>query len=65
MKQNNPRGTSASCEHDLHTSNISEYRIGHTTYIVESYFSLDCTDTLEDIIKRLIARKVGELNMTA
>ena len=32
----------------------SEYKIGHTTYIVELHFNLTCEETLEDIIERLI-----------
>ena len=41
--------------------NISEYKIGHTTYIVETHFNFDCKETLDDIIKRLISRDVDSL----
>ena len=34
-------------------TNISEYKIAHTTYIVETHFNLGCRDTLDDIIKHL------------
>jgi len=46
-------------------SNISEYKIGHTTYIVETHFNLDCKETLDDIIKRLVLRDVKGLQSAA
>ena len=45
--------------------NISEYKIGHTTYIVETHFNLGCKETLDDIIKRLILKDVEGLQFTA
>ena len=45
--------------------NISEYKIGHTTYIVETHFNFDCRDTLDDIIKRLISRDIERLQFVA
>ena len=45
--------------------NISEYKIGHTTYIVETHFNLGCKETLDDIIKRLILRDVEGLQFAA
>lgn len=45
--------------------NISEYKIGHTTYIVETHFNLSCRETLDDIIKRLISRDVEHLQFAA
>lgn len=47
------------------TPNISEYKIGHTTYTVETHFNLDCKETLDDIIKRLISRDVESLQFAA
>ena len=35
----------------------SEYRIGHTTYIVTTIFNSEIEETLEDVIKRLIIRE--------
>ena len=32
----------------------SEYKIGNTTYIVEIHFNLDCKETLDEIIERLV-----------
>ena len=46
-------------------TNISEYKIGHTTYIVETHFNLSCKETLDDIIKRLISRDVESLQFAA
>lgn len=45
--------------------NISEYKIGHTTYIVETQFNFDCKETLDDIIKRLISRDIERLQFAA
>ena len=45
--------------------NISEYKISHTTYIVETHFNLSCRETLDDIIKRLILRDVEGLQFVA
>ena len=45
--------------------NISEYKIGHTTYIVETHFNLGCKETLDDIIKRLISRDIERLQFVA
>ena len=47
------------------TPNISEYKIGHTTYIVETHFNLGCKETLDDIIKRLILKDVEALQFAA
>lgn len=45
--------------------NILEYKIGHTTYIVETHFNLGCRENLDDIIKRLISRDVKSLQFAA
>lgn len=36
------------------TNQSSEYKIGNTTYIVELHFNLDCKETLDEIIERLV-----------
>lgn len=36
----------------------SESKIGNTTYIVELHFNLDCKETLDDIIERLVANNL-------
>ena len=33
---------------------VSEYKIGHTTYIVELHFNLHGTETLDDVLYRLM-----------
>ena len=38
---------------------VSEYKIGHTTYIVELLFSFERGETLDDVIKRLILKDAG------
>ena len=45
--------------------NISEYKIGHTTSMVETHFNFDCKETLDDIIKQLISRDVEGLQFAA
>ena len=55
----------ASKENPSLAPNISEYKIGHTTYIVETHFNFDCKETLDDIIKRLISRDVQGLQIAA
>ncbi len=55
----------ASKENTSLAQNISEYKIGHTTYIVETHFNLGCKETLDDIIKRLISRDVDSLQFAA
>ncbi len=36
------------------SSKPSEYKIGNTTYIVELHFNLNCGETLDEIIERLV-----------
>ena len=38
---------------------VSEYKIGHTTYIVELHFNFDCGEPLDDVIQRLVLKDVG------
>ena len=38
---------------------VSEYQIGHTTYIVELHFNFDRGETLEDVIQRLMMKDAG------
>ena len=39
---------------------VSVYKIGHTTYKVRRVFNLDCKETLEDVIKRLIIKDIDK-----
>lgn len=36
---------------------VSEYRIGHTTYVVKTTFNPAFQESLSDILKRLIIRE--------
>lgn len=47
------------------TSNISEYKIGHTLYIVELLFCTENSETLEDVVKRLISNNVRNIKKSA
>ena len=35
---------------------VSEYKIGHTTYVVELHFNLHGTETLDDVLSRLMLK---------
>ncbi|MBP3858094.1 MAG: transposon-encoded TnpW family protein [Ruminiclostridium sp.] len=42
-------------------SSVSEYKFGYTTFIVETHFNLECSETLEDILKRLMINDADEI----
>ena len=37
---------------------VSEYKIGHTTYIVKTFFDLECGESLEDLLQRLVTKEI-------
>jgi hypothetical protein len=41
------------------TETLSEYKIGHTTYLVKTVFNPSFHESLTDILKRLVIRDVG------
>ena len=41
----------------MKTPEVTEYQIGSTTYIVTTHFNPQSDETLEDILRRLIARQ--------
>ena len=41
---------------------VSEYKIGHTTYIVKTVFNPAFQQSLSDILKRLIVREIESSN---
>ena len=43
------------------TENASEYKIGHTTYIVKLHFNPVAQESLSDILKRLIINDCEDL----
>ena len=40
--------------------NVSIYRFGKSVYKVRTHFNLDCKETLEDVINRLIMRDLAK-----
>ena len=42
-------------------TNMSEYKIGHTTYVVTTTFNPTFQESLSDILKRLIVRESEKL----
>ena len=44
---------------EQNNSLVSEYKIGHTTYIVELHFNFDCGETLDDVVGRLMLKDAG------
>ena len=41
---------------------VSTYKIGHTTYIVRTFFNPNGTESLEELVKRLIMKDVAQLS---
>ena len=39
-------------------NSVTEYKFGKTKYIVKTYFDLDCEESLEDVVQRLITKAV-------
>ena len=39
-------------------NSVREYKIGHTTYIVKTYFDLECGESLEDLLQRLVTKEI-------
>ena len=40
--------------------NVSIYKFGRSVYKVRTHFNLDCKETLEDVINRLIMRDLAK-----
>lgn len=43
------------------TTTVSEYKFGHTTYVVKTTFNPAFQESLTDILKRLITRDCDDL----
>ncbi len=44
------------------TENITEYKIGNTTYYVETIFNLNPrTESLDELIERLIGKEIAKM----
>jgi hypothetical protein len=39
-------------------NSVTEYKFGKTAYIVKTYFDLNCEESLEDVVQRLITKEV-------
>lgn len=61
MKGNVSKNIAESSNTPAISSNISEYKIGHTLYIVELHFCAENSETLEEIVKRLISNNVRHI----
>lgn len=47
-------------EQPVQTDNVSIYRFGKAVYRVRTYFNLECTETLADIVGRLILQDLND-----
>ena len=65
MKRNISKNIAESGNTPAISSNISEYKIGHTLYIVELHFCTENSETLENVIKRLITNNVRNIKKSA
>ena len=54
--------TAAETKTENRQENVSIYKFGKSTYIVETVFDLNCKDTLEDVINRLIIKDIEKLS---
>ena len=52
----------AETKNEPQTVSVSEYKIGHTTYIVRTLFNPNGTESLEEMVKRLIMKDVAKLS---
>ena len=44
----------------VQTYNVSIYRFGKSVYKVRTHFNLECTETLVDVIGRLISQDIND-----
>ena len=47
---------------DTQPASVSTYDFGRTTYTVKTYFNLDCKESFEDVLSRLMMREITELS---
>ena len=43
--------------------NVTVYKFGRSVYKVHTYFNLECKETLEDVVNRLIMRDLAKETM--
>ena len=41
-------------------NSVTEYKFGKSTYLVKTYFDLDCEESLEDVVQRLITKEIAK-----
>lgn len=44
----------------VHEDNVSIYRFGKSVYKVRAHFNLECTETLADVVDRLILQDLND-----
>lgn len=49
---------------ETNKTTVSEYKIGHTTYLVKTKFNLAAKENLSEILKRLILRESEIIGQT-
>lgn len=47
-------------EQSVQTDNVSIYRFGRSVYKVRTHFNLECTETLADVVDRLILQDLND-----
>ena len=49
-------------EQPVQTDNVSVYKFGRSVYKVRTRFNLECTETLADVVDRLILQDLNDTN---
>ena len=47
-------------EQSVQTDNVSIYSFGRSVYKVRTHFNLECTETLADVVDRLIMQDLND-----
>lgn len=47
-------------EQPVQTDNVTIYKFGRSVYKVRSHFNLECTETLADVVDRLILQDLND-----
>ena len=47
-------------EQPVQTENVTIYKFGRSVYKVRSHFNLECTETLADVVDRLILQDLND-----
>ena len=49
-------------EQPVQTDNVTIYKFGRSVYKVRTHFNLECTETLADVVDRLILQDLNDTN---